>query len=329
VATRYYFQDHLGTSKTITTSAGVVCYDADFLPFGYEMAYVTSCPQNYKFTGLERDSETGLDHTLFRKYDSRLGRWLTPDKHRGNPFNPQSWNRYVYVLNNPGSFTDPLGLEVYAAANNGAAGGDDGGGGGDDDDDDDDDGGSDLPCYDGNGQPIDCSQLGPAGIAITVYGTPDQISDEDDEQDSVVQDPSSDQQLTQNQSRAQAATQYCRQHGQLSFNVPFTNTPVTISASATLGPANYSSTNDLNAVFPLIPWPEWLAGGASFDITINAPSQPSSNPTVGFGKNLSLGYFTSPSGPQGISISLGPSVGPPINVSVPTENACGMRAGGR
>jgi len=107
----YYFQDQVGTSKVITTSAGVVCYDADFLPYGQEMAYINSCPQNYKFTGLERDSETGLDHTLLRKYTSSLGRWLTPDRQRGNPFNPQSWNRYAYVLDNPCNLLDPLGLD--------------------------------------------------------------------------------------------------------------------------------------------------------------------------------------------------------------------------
>jgi RHS repeat-associated protein len=109
----YYFSDHLGTSKTLTTSAGVLCYDADFLPFGYEMAYVTSCVQNYKFTGLERDGETGLDHTLHRKYESSLGRWLNPDPAgpaAANPANPQSWNRYAYVGNRPTVLTDALGL---------------------------------------------------------------------------------------------------------------------------------------------------------------------------------------------------------------------------
>jgi len=106
----YYFQDHLGTAKTLTTAAGIVCYDADFYPFGGERAYNTTCAQNYKFTGLERDGETGLDHTLYRMYDSSLGRWLTPDRHRGDPFNPQSWNRYAYVLDNPINFTDPYGL---------------------------------------------------------------------------------------------------------------------------------------------------------------------------------------------------------------------------
>ncbi|MGA3324107.1 MAG: RHS repeat-associated core domain-containing protein [Terriglobia bacterium] len=106
----YYFQDQLGTAKTLTISAGVVCYDADFLPYGQEMAYTNSCAQNYKFTGLERDGETGLDHTLHRMYESTLGRWLTPDRHRADPLNPQSWNRYAYVLDNPINFTDPYGL---------------------------------------------------------------------------------------------------------------------------------------------------------------------------------------------------------------------------
>ena len=106
----YYFQDQVGTTKTLTTSAGVVCYDADFLPFGSETAYTNNCAQNYKFTGLERDSETGLDHTPNRKYDSNLGRWLSPDPLALGFTNPQFLNRYAYTLNNPTTLTDILGL---------------------------------------------------------------------------------------------------------------------------------------------------------------------------------------------------------------------------
>jgi len=73
---------------------------------------------------------------------------------------------------------------------------------------------------------------------------------------------------------------------------------------------------------PLIPWPAWAAFGGSVDMTINAPSQVLYNPTAGLGKNLSVGYFYGPDGPQGISLSLGPSVGPPLNVSLPTPNTC-------
>jgi RHS repeat-associated protein len=111
----YYFGDHLGTATTLSNASGVLCYDADFLPFGYEKTYTASCPQNYKFTGLERDGETGLDHTLNRKYDSSLGRWLTPDPKAGDALNPQSWNRYAYVLNNPATLTDPAGPDPDAS----------------------------------------------------------------------------------------------------------------------------------------------------------------------------------------------------------------------
>jgi YD repeat-containing protein len=32
----YYFEDHLGTSRVVTTATGTTCYDADFYPFGGE-----------------------------------------------------------------------------------------------------------------------------------------------------------------------------------------------------------------------------------------------------------------------------------------------------
>jgi RHS repeat-associated protein len=66
-----------------------------------------------KFTGLEQDAESGQNHTWFRQYSSAMGRWMTPDPAglaAVNPANPQSWNRYAYVLNAPTELTDPLGL---------------------------------------------------------------------------------------------------------------------------------------------------------------------------------------------------------------------------
>ena len=58
----------------------------------------------------QRDAETGNDPTLFRSYNPRLYRWLSPDPLAGDISNPQSLNRYAYVLNNPTNLTDPLGL---------------------------------------------------------------------------------------------------------------------------------------------------------------------------------------------------------------------------
>jgi hypothetical protein len=47
---------------------------------------------------------------MFRFYRSNQGRFLSPDPVTGDLLNPQSWNRYAYVLNNPANLTDPLGL---------------------------------------------------------------------------------------------------------------------------------------------------------------------------------------------------------------------------
>jgi RHS repeat-associated protein len=68
-----------------------------------------------KFTGLWRDDETGLDHTLYRKYSSTLGRWLSPDPDNAgaDESNPQSWNAYSYVGNNPINRIDPEGDDYY------------------------------------------------------------------------------------------------------------------------------------------------------------------------------------------------------------------------
>jgi RHS repeat-associated protein len=111
----YYFGDQIGSSRTIAigngVNAGSLCYDADFYPFGGERTpYVNTCAQNYKFAGMERDPETGNDHTQFRQYEPNIGRWASPDPLGGDVSNPQSLNRYAYVMNNPTTLTDPLGL---------------------------------------------------------------------------------------------------------------------------------------------------------------------------------------------------------------------------
>ncbi len=103
-----FFADALGSARAIIH--GTLCYDADFYPFGGERIVTNTCAQNYKFTGLERDAESGLDHTLHRQYASTFGRWLSPDPKSGSVSNPQSLNRYAYVRNNACNATDPLGL---------------------------------------------------------------------------------------------------------------------------------------------------------------------------------------------------------------------------
>src|ERR1700730_17121989 len=65
------------------------------------------------FTGDTQDSFSGLLYdTPNRELHPGEGRWMSPDPAglAADPSNPQSWNRYAYVLNNPLSATDPTGL---------------------------------------------------------------------------------------------------------------------------------------------------------------------------------------------------------------------------
>jgi RHS repeat-associated protein len=68
-----------------------------------------------KFTGKERDTETGLDYFLARYYSSIQGRFNSPDLiivSEKQIMNPQSWNLYNYVSNNPLAYIDPTGMEL-------------------------------------------------------------------------------------------------------------------------------------------------------------------------------------------------------------------------
>ena len=130
--TLYLTQDHLGSTRLVTTTGGVCVGAHDYLPFGEEIPQSLwgrgSVPcygqtdTAMKFTGQERDNETapggsgqnGLDNYLARFMASGQGRFLSPDP-AGNFVadltNPQSWNMYSYALNNPLTFVDPSGLD--------------------------------------------------------------------------------------------------------------------------------------------------------------------------------------------------------------------------
>jgi RHS repeat-associated protein len=110
--TAFVHTDHLGSTRLLTDLNKNVVQNLDYLPFG-ETNSTDSGISTHKFTGDERDSETSLDHTQFRQYTSQLARWMSPDPAglaAVDPMNPQSWNRYSYVLNDPMDFVDPLGL---------------------------------------------------------------------------------------------------------------------------------------------------------------------------------------------------------------------------
>jgi len=110
----YYFSDHLKTASVITNAAGTITEDEDYYPWGGELQFTNNDSNHYKFTGKERDAESGLDYFGARYYGNAIGRWITPDKPFADqhPENPQSWNLYMYAANRPTSLIDTDGREV-------------------------------------------------------------------------------------------------------------------------------------------------------------------------------------------------------------------------
>lgn len=112
----YYFSDHLKTASVVTDSAGTIKAESDYYPWGGELQLTANDLNHYKFTGKERDGETGLDYFGARYYSNALGRFLTPDwagKAAAVPYaeftDPQSLNLYTYVRNLPTSKIDTDG----------------------------------------------------------------------------------------------------------------------------------------------------------------------------------------------------------------------------
>jgi RHS repeat-associated protein len=110
----YYVSDPLGSARIVADPTGVIG-ESDYYPYGGEIP-ITGSIGKYKFTGKERDSESGLDEFGARYYGSSLGRFMTPDwdmKPVTVPYakfgDPQTLNLYSYVENEPINRIDPDG----------------------------------------------------------------------------------------------------------------------------------------------------------------------------------------------------------------------------
>ncbi len=118
-AVHYFFSDHLGSTSLVTNATGTMAacagyvsgeQETDYYPYGgeYPPFCSTIADQKFKFTGKERDAESGLDYFGARYYGSALGRFLTPDwaaRPTTVPYaslgDPQTLNLYGYVENAP------------------------------------------------------------------------------------------------------------------------------------------------------------------------------------------------------------------------------------
>ncbi|OGO23025.1 MAG: hypothetical protein A2144_11670 [Chloroflexi bacterium RBG_16_50_9] len=107
---KYVHQDHLGGTSVVSDASGALVNSIKYTPWGLTRA--GDVPTDKKFTGQRLDN-TGLYYYGARYYDPQIGRFISPDTIVPSPANPQSLNRYSYVLNNPLKYTDPSGHEVW------------------------------------------------------------------------------------------------------------------------------------------------------------------------------------------------------------------------
>ena len=107
----YRHTDWLGSSRLASTPSRTVYYDVAYAPYGEN--YGGTGTTDLSFTGQNQDTASGLYDFMFREYSPGQGRWISPDPAGLTAVsltNPQSWNRYAYVANNPLALIDPLGL---------------------------------------------------------------------------------------------------------------------------------------------------------------------------------------------------------------------------
>jgi RHS repeat-associated protein len=135
----YYHSDHLGSAQVISNADGQEYERIEYTPYGELWIEKASTAGNidipYRFTGKERDEETGLYYYGARYLDSKASRWLSADPALGDyipgapvddearkrnqslpgmggVFNTVNLHLYHYAGNNPVKYTDPDGNSI-------------------------------------------------------------------------------------------------------------------------------------------------------------------------------------------------------------------------
>jgi RHS repeat-associated protein len=108
--TLYYLtEDHLGSTALATDTSGAMVARNRYYPQGGVRTQWGTMPTDKLFTGQQRESADVYDYGA-RMYNTSLGRMPQADPLVPDAFNPQSYNAYSYVVNNPANYTDPTGM---------------------------------------------------------------------------------------------------------------------------------------------------------------------------------------------------------------------------
>ena len=113
-AVRFHLGDHLSSSNIVLDSSGSLINREEYTPFG-ETSFGSFARKRYRFTGKERDEESGFYYHGARYYAPWLGRWVSCDP-MGRV---DALNLFTYTRNNPARRTDPTGTQSEPLGNGG------------------------------------------------------------------------------------------------------------------------------------------------------------------------------------------------------------------
>lgn len=109
----YLHTDHLGSPVAGSNASGTIQWREKFSPFGITDSNPVANVDQMGFTGHIQDSATGLNYMQARYYDPVIGRFLSTDPVGFVEKNTASFNRYLYVNNNPYMYVDPDGEYLH------------------------------------------------------------------------------------------------------------------------------------------------------------------------------------------------------------------------
>ncbi len=107
---QFHLGDHLGSSNVIVDSGGAIVSREECTPYG-ETSFGSFARKRYRFTGKERDEESGLNYHGARYLAPFVARWISCD-----PAGPiDGSDLYCYSRCNPLTFKDVSGLDSQTA----------------------------------------------------------------------------------------------------------------------------------------------------------------------------------------------------------------------
>jgi RHS repeat-associated protein len=121
--TEFDNSDWLSTVRVRSDVAGNKIETCTSLPFGEDLTCTGTEDSPLHFTGKEHDWESGNDFFGARYYGETMGRFMRPDPDQAAGFDhmedPQAWNGYAYVRNNPLRYADKDGENYTVCDTNG------------------------------------------------------------------------------------------------------------------------------------------------------------------------------------------------------------------